>query len=255
KEGYRTIVKEAQIELWDTVDLELEFELIPFITETESIPEEEETPSYKLISDENSNIQKLVLEDDEREEAIVVFQNQIDDPRIINGENAILLIDNSNPDQAYKVDVRAKERSLITSNELLDLIDGKWSNNGEYLAFTRENSASLWLIGEDNKVQELEVEVGLDQITWTYTNNLLFVTRVAVTDEIRIGNYSNYITIGEEVSLEGITFGEYHPDENSYTRVMTFDSLSQLPSNLVPTSNGTVIYFRVGGQNYKVVVI
>jgi len=258
KDGYRTSAMDVEIKRWRTLDLQLpKFEMETKMVETDIIPQPEKKPSYKIVLDENNNMQKLVKADSAVEKAIVYFAGNIKMPLIFGSKNMALIVDKGSVDSpAYKINISTQNREIITMGSLRDIKDGLWSISGKYFVFTTKNTKNLWVLDEDNRVKPLDLEVEIGDIAWTYKDNLMFFTSQNYTNNSEEGNYGkNYIDLAPvDENSKYYTLGEYHPDENSYTRIDVNESFETKPSNLIPVGSGNEIYFQMGTKNYKLIV-
>lgn len=252
KQDHKNILSEAKIKRWKKTPLKVNFEINPQIVRAESLPQPPKNPDYKLVIDENNGMQKLVEGDDSYARAIIYFQDPIISPRIIPGKKSSLIIGKNS---IYRVDLDQNSRIRILNERLADIDRGSWSLNGKYLIFTRPDSKNLWLLNEKNEVIETDLAIGLAQTAWAYDNSLVFVTGQGANPAVRVGKYGeNYIELLDVKSSAGFTFGFYHPDENSYTKIDTFGQIPALPEQLIPSANSHIVYFRAGSEDFKIIL-
>ncbi len=244
KEGYKTLVTDATVRMWSTVDLNVEFEIIPQVATTQSVPEDQKMEQYKLVPDKKTKMQKLVNAGDTREVAIVYFQKALKDPLIIGNKNSILIIGQ----EIYLVDVKAQTREKLTDENLKEIAYGKWSEDGSYLIYKRKNSEFLWLLDSASKTtKQLQLTIGLAQISWIYNNDLMFIT-----DQSYRSQGETEVDLVEEKAITGFTVGTYHAQENIYERIDTFAQIPSLPTQVIATNNGQTVYFTINNEKFKV---
>lgn len=249
KEGYEAILMEADIKLWRNNEINIEFKLIPYLTKSEGIPVITDEREYKVIFDEGNKMQKLIKADDKGEHAIVYFQKEIKDPIVFGSKNyALVLGKESGKDIAYKVDINRKGREKIDNNNLIDAVDGKWSEDGKYFVYERKNLSYLWLM-EEEVSKELALAVVVTQYAWTKAGTLLFVTgqNTELYEE-------NYVNISTTIASLGFTLGEYLVSENKYRKIEKLENILNKPDRLIPTGNMKLIYLTSGGENYKIIL-
>ncbi|MBD3360890.1 PEGA domain-containing protein [Candidatus Peregrinibacteria bacterium] len=256
KEGYKTIVKEIKIGLWQTTEIDIDFEIIPYLVEIENLPDLEEEKKYSIVFDEIQKMYKLVNAEDMQKRAIVYFQKEIIQPQVFGSENKVLLISqNSDPLTAYVIDIIKKTREKITDPNLRNITEGSWSRSGKYFVFSKEKSEFLWILESKNSIKKLDLKTNETAYAWTYDGDLHFITHQGTEPRAQMGKYgNNYINIFTSVSDYGFTIGEYHPDENSYTKIEVFSEISEVPDSLIPASNGQIIYFQSGENKYKIIL-
>lgn len=248
KEGYESILTDAQIKFLRTVDLEVDFQISPQISRAQAIPEEKNHSEYKLIFDENTQMQGLIKSGDERKEIIVYFPKTLKKAKIYGSENFALVAG----ENTYKVDIKNKIRQKITL--IKNIENGKWSEDGQYFIFSKKDTDNLWLL-DGAQIKQLEIMTGILQTAWVYGDNLIFATEQSYKSETKYGEYGDkYISPLAQKAMSGITFASYHTDENSYTLIGAFSEIMELPESLIATSSGDTIYFRSRGENFKIVL-
>ncbi len=243
KEGYEQTIKNVNLRPGESEEVNIEFKIVPFLSKAANFPTVGEGTSYTLVMDSNNGMQKLVDESDNLASAIVYFQKQIQNPQIFSSKNTVLIIEkNSTSPKAYKVNTLTKSRELIEA-DFGNITDGSWSPNGKYFLFQTPDSRKLQLMKENGSIVELNLYSQGNIYTWTYSNTLLFVSQQDIgavdTEVLETISYGSYI------------FGEYHPEENLYTKIKTITEIPEMPSVLIPTSNMKVIYFQAGGENLQ----
>lgn len=229
------------VTLWATTELFIEFKIKPYIVETDQSPKAPALHQYSIIFDRNAQMQKLVNLDDSAENAIVYFQNQLVNPRIIPGEKYLLIFDKD----IYKVDLQNKSRSKLAA--IPNLKDAKWSPDGKYLIFSKTNSLYLWLLNENKDIIQLDIFSDLAQAAFSYDSKLIFLTEQSYSSE------ADSIKVLDQISSENITFGNYDPETNKYFLIESFANIPSVPEKLIPTASGNEIYFQIAEQNFKVV--
>ena len=213
------------------MDLELKFIANPYIESTDKFPEPEKEIQYEIIFDDSNKTYKLIKADDDQERAIAYFQKEIKNPLIFGSENGALIIDMEEEAIAYKIDIKNAERERI-DEELRNVEEGTWSNDGEKFAFTTSDSGYLYVLGRDNAVSQLSLEKENTVYAWTYNGDLFYAT------------FEN----------SGYVFGEYDPEAESYTQRFSSLELSGLPNIIIPANNGKKIYFQIGEGKYVLIL-
>ena len=257
KEGYKTIITEAEVNLWRTTLLEIDFELIPKIAKTDNAPENENKIKYNLVMDEKNGMQKLVREDDGGGIAIVYFQKPLGDAKIFGSKNKALVLSKSGKmADVYEIDVREKTRGGVSDENLKKIINGAWSYDGKYFVFEKENSNHLWLFDSVvGAAKQLAVSGNVSKTSWIYDGGLVFVTDQGYKSESENGKYGeNYIKLMDVKSVTTFIVGIYHPDEDSYTKIELTDKISKLPDKLIATGNGQNIYFKSGEEIFQIIL-
>lgn len=252
KAGFQSIITSATVKLWRTVDLPLAFQMIPQVTETDSIPDPDKPDQYELVMDKNANMQALVNKAKNSNEALSYFPRPITKASIIGGKSSALIIDqNPRENIAYFVDFKNKTRTALNLEELSDITNGVWSLDGKYLIFSRNGSASLWLLNTSTKAASaLALTNNLKQISWTYNDDLLFVTDQAYSTI----NQPAEIKLLKEKSQNDLTFGIYHPAKDQYNPLGDFTEIQKMPEEFIVTSSGETIYFKSGDKNFRIIL-
>ncbi|MEK7548162.1 MAG: hypothetical protein AAB540_04670 [Patescibacteria group bacterium] len=257
KEGYKIIITEADVGLWRTTLLDIDFELIPKIAKTDSAPENENEVKYNLVMDDGGGMQKLVKENSGSGIAIVYFQKPLVDAKIFGSKNKALILSKAGSvADVYEIDIREKTRNKISDENLKNVTDGTWSYDGKYFVFEKENSNHLWLFNSGSKAaKQLAVSSGVKKTSWVYNGGLVFVTDQGYKSESESGKYGeNYIRLMDVKSVTTFIVGVYHPDEDSYTRVELTDKISKMPDELIATGNGQNIYFKSGEEIFQIIL-
>ncbi len=251
KDGFRSVVTSATVKLWGTSELALSFDVIPRVEETEAIPDPQKSMEFDLVLDRGNNMQKLINKSNISSEALAYFPKPILKFKIIGDKNAALilnLISQDNP--AYIVNSETKKREEISQKDLWDIEDGHWSNNGKFLLFTKKNSQNLWILNVSNQnISQLKLSTGINQTSWSYDDNLVFVTEQAYST---IGE-SN-INLLDEKSNTGATFGVYKATIGKYEPIGNFPEILSLPDEFIATSNGNTIYFKSDKKNFRIIL-
>lgn len=251
KAGFQSIITSATVKLWRTVDLPLTFQMIPQVTETDLIPDSDKPEQYELVMDKNTNMQALVKKAKSSNEALSYFPRPITKASIIGGKKSALIVDqNSRANIAYFVDFASKTRTELSLEELSDIDNGTWSHDGKYLIFNHNGSDSLWLLNTSTKAaSELALTNNLKQISWTYNNDLLFVT-----DQAYSTINQSEIKLLKEKSQNDLTFGIYNPENDRYSSIGDFPEIQKMPEEFIVTSSGETIYFKSGDKNFRIIL-
>jgi len=246
KEGNEVLVAEVDVPLWGEVTKAIKFKVTPYMREVEEIPVEEGVKEFELTFDNTNKLYKLSEKNSIIDEAIVYFQKEIKSPVIYGNERSIIIIDGEK-NQAYRVDQPTNSREKI-EGDFEGITKGFWSEDGESFVFETEEGENISLLNKDNKIKELDIIKGRTIYEWAYDGALFFVTDQAFAPSTNVGEYSDYISVVEEVTTT-FSFGIYHPDEDSYTQIKNSELVS-LPSVLIPASNGKIIYVESEDKNY-----
>lgn len=249
KDGARTLIAEADIKLWRTTELSLNFDLLPTVIEIQNIPEEEIIPEYDLVFDGKAQMQKLVGLDDPTKTGIVYFPQTLDEYTIVHGKNAVLVIDDSKPEgEGYIVNVKDNTREKIENSDIINFEDGKWSPDGKYMVFKKNDSTYLWILNaEDKEIEQLSLATGLDMTSWIYNNYLIFISNQAYSSENDVE-----ITLLAQEALTGYTFGIYNPERNIIGKIGNFAEIIRMPEKFISTASGEAVYFQIDGKKYKI---
>ncbi len=254
KEEHQSIPIAVTVKLWRTVDIEVEFQINPYIQTISEIPEPEKEITYELIYEEDNHIYKLVDSQDDQERALVYFQKEILSPLIFGSEKGALVIDLDKGFTAYKVDIQGKDREKIEDFDFTKTINGIWSIDGKSFAFTQEDSASVWVLDTENEIHELSLEKDNTKYAWTYTGDLFFITKQEVQSQVATGIYLNEIKVLSSVSDSVYTFGKYHPEAQVYVKIENSSEITQLPNVMVTANNGAMVYFQSGEEKYRLIL-
>lgn len=246
KKGFKTFLTESEVKLWRTVDLSINFEIVPALEKVESMPPAAEEIEYRLVEDK-SNSQKLIRVGDERATALAFFPNSFKNPRLFSSKNNVLIIDQS---QIYLIDTQLSKKEKIVDTNLRNLKSAKWSPNGNYLVFEKNNSDSLWLLDAQSRVvEQLSVATPLSSTGWDYSGNLIFVTEQAYENEIE-----GRINLFEERLPGNFLFASYRPKEKNYYIKAVFTEITELPKELLFTPDGQYLYFQSGAEDFRIIL-
>lgn len=251
KDGFRSIVTSATVKLWGTVEVPLTFDIIPSIEATDAIPDSQKKLEFDLVMDRGNNMQKLINKSNISSEALAYFPKPIRKFQIIGGKNSALILDlNSQDNPAYIVNFETKKREEISQKDLVDLVDGNWSNDGKFLLFTKKNSNKLWLLSVSTKnISQLQLSTGIKQTSWSYSDNLVFVT-----DQAYSTIAENEINLLDSKAENGVTFGIYQASIGKYEPIGNFSEILSLPDELIATSNGNTIYFKSDKKDFRIIL-
>ncbi len=229
KEGYESIVETGRIRLWRKTELSVDFILKPKIKEIKDFPDISELSKYSLVFDNETQMQKLVkiAPREATETAISYFQNRIQDHKIINGKNSILIIQ-ENPLKIYRVNILTGQRNEIINEDIGNILEGKWSPDGGYLVFNKKNKENIFLLDDKNEIIELSISTDLDLLDWSRTNKLYFFE-------------------------EGI-FRIYNVQNNSYSNIGGFPEITSIPNKFIVSGNGDAIYIEVENKSFQVLL-
>lgn len=249
KEGYETFLKTVEVNLWQTSELEIEFNIVPHFSKTEKIPIPGKEYSYKIVKDDGKQMYKLVKDDDNLNHAIVYFSKKINNPVILGSDKSVLLLDGKT---TYRIDLKNKTREIIENANLQNIEKGKWSPDGNNFVFQTSDDEMLWLIDEQNNVKKLTLKKNITSFDWA-EEGLIFATKqgyssTTAPDAIQ----ENTVEILEEEYAEYL-FGKYLPDKNIYIKIAEFKDYKEnsLIEKLVAFSNEKIIYFEIGGESYN----
>lgn len=251
KEGFRSIVTSATVKLWGTLEIPLSFDIIPQVEEIAAIPDIPQKTEFDLVMDRGNNMQKLMNKSSISSEALAYFPKPITKFKIIGDKNSVLILDlNSINNPAYTVNLETKKREEIRQNDLFDIEEGLWSKDARFLVFTKKGSTNLWIFSSTNKsVSQLKLATGINQTSWAYGDNLVFVSNQAYSS---VGE--NEITLSNTSAETGMTFGIYKAETSKYERIGSFSEILSLPDEFISTSNGNTIYFKSGEKNFRIIL-
>ncbi len=250
KEGFLSQIKTIDFKRWSTEEINLIFELEPYIEKIENFPAEQETPDYEMVFDEEKNMQKLVNKNDELSHALAYFPRSINADKIFGGDSAALIITTGKT--IYRVNFIKNTREKI-SGMPDKILWGIWSPDAKSFVFKTEDSPLYWILNEDNGIWKLDLETESTRASWTYFNELVFITSQSTSPVTRTGNYSNYVSVSSE-KITSFNLGYYHPGEDSYGKLSLFSDIKKLPDVLVPLSNNGEIYYKIGEENFKIIL-
>ena len=228
KSGFQDISTSVDVKLWGTVDLEVKFMINPYIEVAEAFPEADPRVEYEIVLDEQTNSYKLIVAEDDQQRPIVYFLNKITESQIFGSEKGALIINN---DIAYKIDIENAERERV-DEDFSAIEDGVWSNSGEKFAYTTADSSYVQVLDQFNEVYDTELLKENTIYTWNYDNDLLYIT-------FQENSYN---------------FGVFNPEANSYTQIFSSSEFTQLPNTLIPTNNGSRIYFKIGEEKFALIL-
>lgn len=249
KEGFRSIITSSTVKLWRTVAIPLTFDIIPQVEATDAIPDPQKKLEFDLVMDKGNNMQKLINKSNSSSEALVYFPKPIPKFSIFGDKNAALILDLSSIDNpAYIVNFETKKREQMSQANLLNIVDGRWSDDGKFLVFSKKNSSSIWLLDATTKnISQLALNTGIKQTSWSYNDNLVFVSAQSYSSVSE-----NEINLLPSLSQTGLTFGIYNAKINKSELIGDFAEIQVLPDELISTSNGNTIYFQSDKKNFKI---
>ena len=248
KSNYKDLFIESKIRLWKSTDINLSFQLLPSLIETDNLPSLSKSKNYGFEVDNNG--QKLVDTDDASSNAIVYFPKQLKEPKVFaNGDYALVLGGN-----AYKVNTKANTREEIPVNSLIDISDAKWSMDGRYLIFSKKDALNLWLLdSKSGTSSQLDVSAPLKLAQWLYDDTLVFVTGQEYSSKGGFDSFGNgYTELLNTYSSQNFTVGFFYPNDASYSRLESFQK--QMPEDLIAMANGESIYLKIGEKNFRIIL-
>lgn len=237
KDGYEAFFSSVDVRLWRTVEVRTQLKAVPHLVKVDALPVA--LPStYSLVIDEKNNMQKLVSKDDKSEKAIIYFPKQLKEPEVYGVGNLIIIIDKGSESlPVYKVNVLTGKKQTIESTEQLkNMIGGRYSNDGKYFIFSVLRQPNLWMIDDQNEIKELDIKANIQDTAWTADNKLLMTTKIS-----------------EDPNASGYDFGEYDPSSAAYTQIASFPELALKPTNLNPIAEKG-IHFQSGDAFYQLVL-
>jgi len=250
KEGYKSLFIEPEIKLWKKTDVNLIFQLLPTLIETDVLPGITKEKQYSL-EDENGS-QKLIDSTDPSGTAIVYFQKELNAPRIFGHNDFVLILDKN----IYKVNTKAKTREELKLTDLTGIIDGKWSASGEYFIFSKKDSLNLWLLdSEKEEIYKLNISSPLNLVQWFYDDTLVFGTDQTYNTATGLDDFGNgYTDFLDSYSSSEFTFGFFYPHNKTYSRLASFSEITQAPDELIALANGESIYLKIGEKNFRIIL-
>ncbi len=250
KTGYRDVYRSERVRTWRSTKVELEFRMEPMLTQADEMPQPPEKTTYSISTEAETGAQRLV--DEEDGETVVYFQRPLEDPRVYGEERFILVVSR----EIYKVDALNKTREEMEEIDLPEIREVKWSMDGRYMLFTREDSRYLRILDTRNaEIKRLSLFADISLTDWIHDNRIMFLTNQSFgTDGGRDEEGYPYGEPMDEVIEEGYTLGFYYPDSDRYSRVQNFMEITQTPSDFIAMSNGKSAYFRMEDQNFRIIL-
>lgn len=248
RNGYRSLFTEVEVKIWRTTEISPRILPLPKLLTATELPQGTSQIKYRLVPDEINGMQKLILADDPNQLPIIYFPKALESYKILPSENFVLIVDN---DDLYKIDVRGNTREKITL-KLPKVFTAKWSLDGNYLLFSQSENGRVKLLDLANStIKDLKFTSTIDQLAWIFDERLVFVTDQDMINEGVANGYADVITLVESISSK-YTFGTYHPQQDIYTKIESFDEIEEMPRELTPTLNGNELYFRSGDTIFKI---
>lgn len=244
KEKHKTMVREVKVGLWQTKELQLNFELIPQIEATNETLPEEKFYTYSLVYDENEHLHKLIQDKDPSKRAIVYFAKEIKNPKIFGGQMTVLIVGDNG---IYKIDITAQTKTEITGDDADDLkqiLGGHFAEKSGNFAFRMTNSPNIFVLNNNNEIIRTAIIAERTLSIWTYDNKLLFIT------DQKIGSEDNVPL--PDLSAEGFFIGTYDPANDTYLKIKSFPEILQKPKRAIIVSSGDTLYLETEGGNLKI---
>lgn len=253
KDAYEIFETNIDVKRGKDTELKADLVKIPSIQKIDQLPKKGEEKSYKLISDQKSKMQKLVEANDKYETPIVFFSNDIKNPKIFGNNSTVFIVNREGTNTvAYKVNVNTKGRTILKGNNFEKIVNGMWSQDGEYFVYSVANSDYLWLVSETVSSKRLKIAGKIPQATWNINDDLIFATN---QEEEVNGTKDKYgrekITLKENRITEKYLFGIYDPKNDTYSRMGRFE-FNDPPINLFTSGNGRELYFESGKEKYEI---
>ncbi len=251
KRGYRNILTEERVRTWRSTEVDLEFQIVPTLVEADTMPISPRKPTYEIVDDRATGTQKLIDTDDERRRALAHFQRILTDPKIFGDERFVLVVGR----EIYKIDTENNTREEMGELDLTGIRDVKWSMDGRYMIFEREDSPNLWIVDTENgETKELTI-TNLGLTDWLYNNTLIFMTNQDSTTAIGTDEEGySHVEFTGEISTKGYTLGFYYPVRNRYSRVETFDRITSEPEEFIALANGQSVYLKLNGEKFRIIL-
>ena len=204
KIGYDSPSANAEVPLWGTATIRVDFELVPYMKQVDSIPAlpaELTYPEYELKYDEIHHNWMLVKKGDEKVRPLAYFPEKLSSPQIFGTDNSVLIVEK----HVRFIDLSAKQTHDIGTigNKIIDV---KPSINGQYYLLSLENEEGEKSIAIADKYRILESTVPSDfadmhwtlhtQIASTYKENNDWVFNIYKPESmvekilVKTGNFS-----------------------------------------------------------------
>lgn len=240
KAGYKTKVQDVNFPLWRTNEINIEFEIIPYIKEVTLIPKEGKEEIYEITKDESSKFYKLVSSTSPK--PLAYFPSKITSPKIFGTKNAVVILDSENSSM-YKVDLDINSRVAINV-DLPKIASAQLSEDKNNLLITEAETGRYWLLDlENQEIFELEFLENDTNFAWM-GDQIIFATKLGVqTDEL--GNS----TIVSEVSELGVNVVQYDTKTKNIKFLTRIQEAKTTPIKIIPTTNQQVIYFTLDEKN------
>ncbi|MBT7736671.1 hypothetical protein HN709_03200, partial [Candidatus Peregrinibacteria bacterium] len=236
KEGREDMIVEIDVPLWREIAEEVRFRFIPYLKVVEEIPDKDNVQEFTLGYDEVNKYYKLAEANSFIDEPIAFFAKEIKEPKMFGNDRTVLVIDGESND-AYKVD-RSTNTKIKITEDLSGISKGEWSENGDFFVFETTDSPNIFIIGSNNETRQLGLTKEATEYTWADENSLFFVSNHGLASSSEVGAHLNYVTVVDDITTD-FSFGIYHAEENSYTKIKSFD-LEDSPTELIPASNGKI---------------
>jgi hypothetical protein len=250
KDEHESFLIEQDVKMWKTLSIEAKFEIKPQITTAQSLPIKSAEKEFTLTIDGDNGMQKLVDSADSRSTSIVYFKAPLENYQIFSTKDFALI---QSEDQLYKVDTQNNKKTALSQFSLAEIEESVFSDDGKYLIVRAGGEISI-INTVDLTIQDLDFS-NAATFAWTNANQLIFVTKQTFSVSSAAGKYGeNYINLLTSDSESALTFGTYHPDEDSYTKIEKFTEIKEVPTELIPLSNGRAVYFQSEEQVFKIIL-
>ncbi len=244
KDGYSSILMDVKVPLWSKEIVKLEFRALPTFSDTNTLPKTEDY-TYSIAYSESDDLNKLFLDTDPAQRAIVFFPKTLLDPVLFGSKNHVLVVEKGRENSTYLVDVRNKSKEKI-SLDFSTIESGDFSKSGDFFIFATSDSDNL-MIYSNSKITPTQFKKDAVRYYWIDDDKLAFVTTQIASGS---GNNedSNNIFLSTEDSGYAISFGIFTPTTDSYSLLESYDQQVALPEVFLAGSNGKILYFKNGEQ-------
>lgn len=246
KEGREDLLIEVDVPFWGEAEHEIKFKFIPYLVKVDEIPALDSKKEFEITFDNKNKYYRLSEANSLVDEPIVFFQKEIKSPIIFGNDRSVLVIDGEDY-EAYKVDRASNSRDKI-SGDFEGITKGSWSEDGSMFVFETKKTSNISVITKTNQIKALDIQREGTVYEWAYGSSIFFVTDQIFAPSTDTGKYSNYITVVDEITTD-YSFGIYHSDEDTYSQIKN-TSIVNSPTELIPASNGKIIYFEIGEEKF-----